>query len=954
MRALNLHLLLQQRRRRQFARQRSPEQPVIRLVQFAAFGSMLLVSLAILLAAAAYADLTADLPPVARLTTLLNPDDGLLLQPTRLYDRSGQTLLLSLIEPGAERRYLVFDPQKPDHFSPFLIQATIGGEEPGFWQSPGADWQHLLEAEPRTIAERLVERLLLSEEPPGLRRSLRMRLLAAQVTSRYGRAQVLEWHLNSAFYGRLAYGAESAARLYLGKSAAELSLAESVLLVAAYQAPALNPLDAPQAARERQLLLLQQLQESRLVDAEETNLARRSPPLLRVPPPTLPQPAPAFTAWVLEQLTRRFGRARLEQGGLQVTTSLDLELQNQLVCTLQTQLERLEGRLTPVDPAMLQYCRAGQLLPALPTGLKPLTPSVQGSAILLDPSSGQVLALVGDSTSLVEGSVMAGHAPGSLLTPFLAVSAFSRGFSPASLVWDIPPVSASVPAAGKYAGPLRLRQALAGDIFNPLEQLLEEIGPANVWRISEPLGLGGLGSADSSKTSLLQGGGSLRLLDLAQAYSAFANLGSLNGSRAAPGARLEPAGVLLVVDDQGRRLLEPGLPDSQAVLSAPLAYLVHHVLSDEPVRWPSLGYPNLLEIGRPAGAKLGRTADSSQAWAVGYTPQRLAVVWLGLPATSPAGQVIDVRAAAGVWHAAMQYTLRELPSASWSMPPGISQMEVCSPSGLLPTRACPNVVSELFLNGNEPTGPDSLYRIFQVNRETGRLATIFTPPELVEERTYLVLPVEAEKWGQSTGLPVPPQDYDRIQPPAALAGVNITSPAQFAVVRGKVTLRGSAGGDNFSQAWLQAGEGLNPSEWLPIGTLIENPIRDGSLGIWDTGQLNGLYAIRLQVVRKDNRLETAILQVTVDNAPPRLRLLSPQAGQALFSSGSPVRLQVDASDAVGIQAVQFSEDGILLENRTNAPYLLTYNPQPGRHSVVVTAVDLAGNTSELKIEFTVQ
>ena len=294
--------------------------------------------------------------------------------------------------------------------------------------------------------------------------------------------------------------------------------------------------------------------------------------------------------------------------------------------------------------------------------------------------------------------------------------------------------------------------------------------------------------------------------------------------------------------------MDTGSEESQPVISAPLAYLVHNVISDEPARWPSLGYPNLLEIGRPAGAKIGATADGSQTWTAGYTPQRLAITWMGLPEGS-SGAKLDPRLSAGLWHALIQYANQDLPVANWTEPPGISEMDVCSPSGLLPTQDCPNVVKEVFLTGNEPTGPDTLYRTFQINRESGLLATVFTPPELVEERTFLVLPEEAQQWGKLAGLPVPPEDYDRIQPPIPTPGVEITDPAQFGVVRGKVTIRGSANGADFSYYQIQVGQGLNPGVWLTVGDQQDTPVTDGMLASWDTSQLNGLYVLRLQVVR---------------------------------------------------------------------------------------------------------
>lgn len=968
MRPLPLYLLLQQRRARQLSLRR---RPMRRLKQAGLLFSMLAVlalASGVIFLTWAYAGLTSDLPAITRLPTLLNPDDGLLLQPTRLYDRTGQVLLYTLNDPGGERGYLVFDPQKPNHFSPYLIQATIGSEEPGFWQSSGVAWQFLTDPEPHTIAEQVVRRLLLAAEPAGIRQALRMRLLAAQITSRYGRAQVIEWDLNSAYYGGLSYGAESAAHRYLGKSAADLNLAEAAVLAAARLAPALNPLDAPQAAIDLQKITLEKLLGLGLVDAAQANQARQAVVTFRPAEPGQAPFAPAYVNLALDQLARRLGRERLELGGIRVTTSLDTALQTQLVCTLQLQLARVEGREAgQVDPK----CLAGSLLPALPGGFHPAGAGLQGSAAVLDPASGEVLAFAGDSTSRREGTSAGGHAPGTLLTPFVALSAFARGFGPASLVWDIPgllstEMDQSTHPDHQYSGPLRLRQALANDTLAPLQELLEQIGAANVWRLSEPLGLVGLAQSSTSDRLLLQGG-SVRLLDLAQAYGTLASLGSRAGQRAGSAARLESVTLLSITDDQGRELLNPAAHESQAVLSAPLAYLVHQVLSDEPARWPSLGYPNLLEIGRPAGAKMGRTVDGSQVWTVGYTPQRLVITWLGLPANptqagssttpgqpSTSGLTLDPRAAAGIWHALIQFVSRGQGVENWKAPAGVSEISVCSPSGLLPTQACPNVVSELFLDGNEPTGPDTLYRTFQINRETNRLATIFTPSDLVEERTFLVLPEEAKTWGQLAGLPVPPQDYDRIQPPTPLADAHFSDPAQFTVVHGKVILRGTAAGSQFSYYSIQVGEGLNPSVWLPVGPQSNQPVTEGTLGTWDTGGQNGLYAIRLQVVRASQRLETAILQVTVDNQPPRLRITAPLSGQAISFDAGSIKLQVEASDSVGLQRVDFYIDDLPAGSRSAVPYSQTWAPLRGSHTLKVVAVDLAGNTSEASTSFEIK
>ncbi len=953
MRPLPHYLLLQRRRHRQLARQRSFSARFGQTAWGFGFLVVLILSGAVLVASRLYAGLTFDLPPISQLPTLLNPDDGLLMQPTRLYDRTGQRLLYTLQDAGAQRKYLVFDPQKPDHFSPFLIQAAIYVAEPDFWQSSGISWQHLLDPEPVTIAEKIIDRLVLPQETPGLRRTLRMRMLAGQLISRYGRAQVLEWYLNSAYFGRLAYGAECAAQLYLGKSAVELNLGEAALLAAVLHSPALNPFDAPQAALESQLSLLDDFLKNGLLDQVQYDTARNFKLVLRTPTSSDPTPYPAYINLVLDQLSRRYGRSRIEMGGLQVTTSLDLDLQAQVSCSLQAQLAHSEGQTGPGASA----CQAERLLPSLPANFQPIGSGLEGSAAVLDLTNGQVLAFTGDSSALNEGITSSGHAPGTLLTPILAVTAFARGFGPASLVWDVPgQLAANLDVIahqdGKYAGPISLRRALANDILAPLQQLLIQFGAVSAWQLAEPLGLVGLTQA-ADPGQLLFEGGSVRLLDAAQAYSTIANLGELFGQRVQPGSRLEPVIVLQVIDDQGRRLLEAGDVESQPVVSAPLAYLVHNVLSDEPARWPSLGYPNLLEIGRPAGAKIGTTADGSQIWTAGYTPQRLVITWMGLPEEPSSSVKLDPRLSAGLWHALIQFANQDLPVANWTEPAGISKMDVCSPSGLLPTQDCPNVVNEVFLTGNEPTGPDTLYRTFQINRESGLLATVFTPPELVEDRTFLVLPEEAQQWGKLAGLPVPPKNYDHIQPPIPIPGVEITNPAQFGVVRGQITVRGSASGPDFSYYQLQVGQGLNPEAWLTVGDQQKTPVENGVLTSWDTGQTNGLFVLRLQVVRQDQRLDTAILQVTVDNTPPRVQILTPLNEQHYSPDTRNITFQVDASDAVGLQKVDFQVDGKLVESRGSPPYSVVWTPQSGTHTLRVVAVDLAGNAAEDEIQFTV-
>ncbi|HEX2996922.1 MAG TPA: hypothetical protein VHP14_19020, partial [Anaerolineales bacterium] len=223
---------------------------------------------------------------------------------------------------------------------------------------------------------------------------------------------------------------------------------------------------------------------------------------------------------------------------------------------------------------------------------------------------------------------------------------------------------------------------------------------------------------------------------------------------------------------------------------------------------------------------------------------------------------LSARVPAVLWNALMQIASQDLPRDAWSAPADISVINVCDPSGMLPTSECPNLVSEVFLNGNEPVQTDTLYRKVAVNRETGLLATVFTLPQLVEERVYLVVPPEARSWAESAGMEIPPSTYDAIQPPQINPDVNIISPELFTEVSGNVKITGTAAGDGFVSYRVLVGQGLNPQEWTQVAEGSQ-PVANDVLASWDTIGLGGLYAVQLQVVRSDQRVDTAIIQVTV-------------------------------------------------------------------------------------------
>jgi membrane peptidoglycan carboxypeptidase len=952
-RTLHTLLLIRERQHQRIARRKHASRTL--RSGLAGLLAVLLVIIAGLIIGFAftYAGLTKDLPPVDALPVLLDAQNGALMQPTRLYDRTGQTLIYTLENPGISRRYLSLDTSQSESISPVFVEIVVAMQDSNFWQRPGLRWDNLSDSSPQTIPEKLIAGLLLYDELPTLGKSLRLRMLADQAIVRYGRSQVLEWYLNSAYFGHLVYGVDSAARLYLNKPASQLNLAESALLVSIMDTPALNPLDAPAAALERQQETLLLLLDDNLINEQEFLTAMNTPLELSSAAALPTSPALAFSNLVLGQLSTQIERTRIERGGLRIITSLDYALQLQVNCTLQTQLYRLAGQINPIDG-----CDAARLLPTLPLSESQRNgnQTFSASAVILDPLTAEVLALAGDTTLQGESAVLQSHPAGSLQTPFLALAGFARSLNPASLMWDIPLSAEATPNPdGKYHGPVRLRTALANDYLSPLSQTLLQIGGAPLTSVSRQLGLTGFRTPpDLSET--LYTGEPLNPLELAHAYSVFSTLGLLNGQASDLNGDLHPVLVLHVDDLDGQSIQGLATRQTKPVVSAPLAYLVHHVIADEAARWPSLGYPNPLEIGRPAGAKTGQVEDSKSTWIAGYTRQAVALVWLGMETPGERQPTPGIQPAAGLWHALMQYTHRDQPQLTWAMPAGVSQVEVCDPSGLLPTAQCPNIVTEVFLSGNEPVSFDPLYRRFQINRETGRLATVFTPPEMVEERTFLVVPPEAQGWSLLADLPLPPKDFDVVQAPPPNPSAQINAPEQFGYVRGQVELLGTAAGTDFSTYSLQAGQGINPTAWISIGEPTSEPVADGRLGIWDTRGLNGLYVLRLLVVRQDQRVESAIVQVTVDNTSPQASIPYPQPGQEFVRTGQrTITLQANVEDNFAIQRVEWWVNGRKIGERFDPPYALLWQAAVGEQTLEVRVYDLAGNEGRSEeVQFTVR
>ena len=931
------------------------------------FGCALVFSISLLIGglslSGAYLLLSQEIPPTAILPDLLSPPAGILLEPTRLYDRSGKHTLLTLSNPGIDHReYLTLDSLEGNYIPSSLVTATLTVADPYFWNHPGFNLSSFGYGSDSTLAQSLVSEYLLWDTPSGFKRDFLERILAAQITAQYGREKIFTWYLNHANYGRFTFGAEAAAQVYFGKPTAELTLAEAALLAAVSESPAYNPHDSLSAALDRQQAVIQAMLGQGRITREQAQEALNEAVEIR-PPQKPPQNlAPAFSNYVLKRISEDIPIARLERGGIDIITSLDYDLQQETFCATEAHIAKLSGN----DTYPSEGCETALLLPTISHSPEQAVGDISGSVIIYDPKSGEILAMVGEAQPGIDPTETTNQPTGTLLTPFLYLTALTRGSSPATLLWDIPVDGYTEPNTNHdFVGPVRLRTALTNDYLSPAYQLLQQVGTNSVQQTFNQMGLE-FGIELGEHSNQIFWDRSVSLLQTVQAYGVLANSGIGVGVAAEPRAengthQYAPVAVLSI-EDRSTDLFDPTSgkhieyrSDSRTIINPQLAYLITDMLSDESVRWPSLGHPNPYEIGRPVAIKDGRTPDGSAYWSIGYTPQRVIGTWIGPknPTASEKDILLPEQASAGLWHAVSKYVLRHLPANRWEQPTGISQTDVCIPSGMLPSADCPNIVREVFLAGSEPTQIDTLYKRLEINRETGQLATALTPPELIDSQVFLVVPPAAAQWAEVSGLPTPPETYDVISAPVTKSpDVRIASPEMLSQISGGIVISGTAAGDSFEYYRLHVGQGLNPTSWLQIGENHSTPVKEGVLGEWNTGDLNGLFTIQLMVVDEQQLVESDFIQVTVDNLAPNVTIHYPNQNQELTLSSDYIIFQTIIVDN-SIERADFYLDDELIGSLRSEPYSFPWTPDLGSHTLEVIALDRAGNIERAVVEFSV-
>lgn len=732
----------------------------------------------LIVAGAGTAWLLVDLPTLETLPERLAAPSSFIL------DRNGR-LLYEVIDPNGGGHAPV-----PLERIPMACQsATIQVEDANYYAHPGVDlvgilravWINLRGGETlaggSTITQQVARNLLLDPEEAAeqtLTRKLREAILAWRLARRYSKDEVLALYLNQTYYGNLAYGIEAAAHAYFGKTAAELDLAECVMLAGLPQAPALfSPLIDPAASKQKQALVLDLMVKGEIIPPEEAERAKEEPLAFAATP--FPIEAPHFVVWVWGTLETQLGSDVIRAGGLVVTTTLDLDLQQAAETILRRHLARLQQ----------------------PAAQAPARNVHNGGLVALDPLTGEVLALVGSPDYFDAGiagavnAALAPRQPGSALKPFTYALAFSQvePWTAATVLLD---VRAAFPTAEgnpyvplnydrTFHGPVPIRQALACSYNVPAVKTLQHVGLESLIKLMRDLGISTFEDADRFGLALTLGGGEVRLLELTAAYGALAN----------GGRRVDPVTVLSIAGPAGSHYSTYAASTStpQQVIDPRVAWLITDILSDDMARAPSFGRGSVLRLSRAAAAKTGTTTDWRDNWTVGYTPNLVTGVWVGNADGSPMEQVSGISGAGPIWHDFMETALLGQPTMVFSRPDGLVQAEVCAISGKLPTDLCPHRSIEWFIEGTTPTELDDWYQLYRLDSKTGLRATEATPPERIVERVFLVLPPEARQWAREEGIPAPPPDQGITsgagEPVRALS---ITSPDNGVVYRLSATV----------------------------------------------------------------------------------------------------------------------------------------------------------------------
>ncbi|HEX9013141.1 MAG TPA: transglycosylase domain-containing protein, partial [Anaerolineaceae bacterium] len=610
-----------------------------------------------------YYRIAATLPSIADLQQHASQ-----FETTTILDRNGNKLY-EILDPNAGRRTYV----PLDKISPYLIAATIATEDHDFYTHPGFDplaiaralIQNYTSGETvsgaSTITQQLARALLLTAEERNqrsLERKAREIVLAAEITRRYSKEQILELYLNENYYGNLAYGVEAASETYFQTTADKLTLGQAAFLAGLPQAPGVYDIYTNRAdtiTRLKQVLILtyQDSQAKNCIEVsnsprpvcvDETAVASAAQEIeeYNFKKPTGEIRYPHWVNYVRSLLENKYDPQTIYRSGFTVYTTLDPSLQDQAEQIVRQQVDSL--------------------------GDKHVT---DGALVAIRPNTGEILAMVGSAdfyNDAIAGQVnmaVSPRQPGSSIKPLTYVAAFEKGWTPATIIWDVP---TAFPPSGdpndprppytpnnydnRYHGPVTVRTALSNSYNIPAVKTLYAIGvygdPAHpdqggLVNMAKRMGITSLTRTDYG-LALTLGGGEVSLLEMTGAFSIFAD----------SGVRVPPVAITKIVDHSGNIVFEYHPPEGDQVIRPEHAYLITSILSDNQARSPMFGTNSVLKLPFNAAAKTGTTNDFRDNWTLGYTPDLAVGVWVGNADNTPMHDSTGVTGAAPIWAKFMQ------------------------------------------------------------------------------------------------------------------------------------------------------------------------------------------------------------------------------------------------------------------------------------------------------------
>ena len=617
-------------------------------------------------------------------------------QSTKIYDKTGEVLLYEV--HGNEKRTIV----ELDNISKNLINATLSAEDKNFYKHKGLDFKGILRGlfktyilgkpsqSGSTLTQQLVKNAILTNEKT-IERKIKEWILTYKIEQRFSKDEILKMYLNEIPYGSVVYGIEAASETFFGKKAKDLTIEESALLAALPQAPTtLSPYkENNENLAWRYKYVLGQMKANGYIAEEEYNKAINYNIISEIKPRNETMLAPHFVMYIKQQLEEKYGEQVVEEGGLTVITTLDYDKQKKAEEIISSNASSLEKKYNANNAALLS----------------------------INAKTGEIEAMVGSKDYYNKdfgafNVTINKRQLGSSFKPVVYVAAFQKGFTPDTVLFDaITNFNGYEPKnyTLKEYGPVSMRKALAGSLNIPAVKTLYLTGIDNVIKLAQSLGYSTISLKDKDQYGLTLALGTIEapMIDHVQAFSVFANAGVKRNLKS-----------ILLVKDENNKILEDNTAIEQGtrVLDKNIANEINSILSDNDSRAFIFGTKNNLTLkNRQVAAKTGTTNDYKDTWTIGYTPNIVTAVWVGNNDNKEMNKASASMLSAPLWQEYMEYSTKNDKQETFEQPKYENK-------------------KNMMLNGSWINT-----KIVKIDSLSGKLASDFTPQELIKERQYIDL-----------------------------------------------------------------------------------------------------------------------------------------------------------------------------------------------------------------------